>query len=325
MRATGIVLIVLGVLVGLVGRFVEDAVAAGIVTASALALILSGGFTLYRSKQYAALRTAPDDLAPSGDRVLYLRSFAADSSVTRQTFSALLTANLVTGLTTEEEMLAAAVRPVGRLTAIGKPGERLPTPRAARVYVPDAEWQANVSEQMAAARLVVLRLGDTDGLQWEIARAREMMDPRRLLLLMPGGRKQAVPRMLARRAGVAAVSAGAHRLDPGPPPGGLLRVHAELGATVPASAGTLLPTWVPADACPLPLRTAPGVRQARRTMGRPAGQCGPRDDDVLSRGPARPPTRDAGRGSPRLRPPERAGVLQGAAHTGGRPEPRPEA
>ena len=45
------------------------------------------------------------------------------------------------------------------VVAIGKPGEDLPTPGAARIYVSDEEWKEEVKRRMRAARLVVIRAG----------------------------------------------------------------------------------------------------------------------------------------------------------------------
>jgi len=58
----------------------------------------------------------------------------------------------------------------GDLVAIGKPGETLPTPGAARLYASDAEWQKDVTSQMQNARLVVIRAGTTGGLYGSLKR-----------------------------------------------------------------------------------------------------------------------------------------------------------
>jgi hypothetical protein len=57
----------------------------------------------------------------------------------------------------EEEALVDLLRPFGELVAIGRPGERLPTPGAARIYTSDEEWKDVVKRQMRATRLVVIR------------------------------------------------------------------------------------------------------------------------------------------------------------------------
>ena len=64
--------------------------------------------------------------------------------------------------------MAEILAHVGPVVAIGKPGEPLPELGAARLYVADDQWQAKVIELMGKAALVVIRLGASPGLLWEI-------------------------------------------------------------------------------------------------------------------------------------------------------------
>ncbi len=91
---------------------------------------------------------------------------------------------LLSGVITEEEQLRDVLRPFGDLIAIGRPGEKLPTPGAARLYISDAQWQAVVSDQMRSAALVVIRAGRGKGLSWELKQAFENLDPTKLLVLV---------------------------------------------------------------------------------------------------------------------------------------------
>jgi hypothetical protein len=70
------------------------------------------------------------------------------------------------------------------LIAIGQPGEPLPTPGAARLYVRADEWREAVLSWMAQARLVILRAGCTPGVVWEIDAALSNVRAERLLLLI---------------------------------------------------------------------------------------------------------------------------------------------
>jgi len=182
MRTVGIVLLATGGAFGFVLYFAQDApLVLGLIPPI---LIITGGFTFYRGRQQAARKGAAGAMDTPGPKVLYLRSFDSDPSVVRQTFKPLLTAELMSGLASEEELLAEVLRPFGRLVAIGRPGERLPAPGAARVYVDDSSWQAVVNEQMLEAQLVIIRIGSSAGLMWELCRAREVVNPRRLLLVV---------------------------------------------------------------------------------------------------------------------------------------------
>ena len=84
-------------------------------------------------------------------------------------------------MATREENFTAALQQIGPVMAIGRPGELLPPLGAERIYVDDAHWQSRVIELMSQARLVVLRLGASAGLWWEIEQALRRVPPTRLL------------------------------------------------------------------------------------------------------------------------------------------------
>ena len=115
--------------------------------------------------------------APSGDEVLkrdrrppilYLRSFADD-----------------TGLYPDHEQeLVAALSQFGPVIAIGRPGESLQTLGAARVYVGD-DWQEQIRQRIEASALVVLRIGESGGLRWEIETVATNCSPQKILLQVP--------------------------------------------------------------------------------------------------------------------------------------------
>ena len=149
-----------------------------------LAMIVGGAFLCWRGRQYRAQATAQDIFGDAKPDVLYLRAFEADRSVLRYVALSFFLPRIVSGLITEEEQLRDVLRPFGDLVAIGRPGEKLPTPGAARLYVSDAEWQSVVSDQMRSAALVVIRAGRGKGLLWELKQAFENLDPTKLLILV---------------------------------------------------------------------------------------------------------------------------------------------
>lgn len=187
MKVAGVLLMLAGVMFGIGLSAAPGAPPALLVVPPAL--LVGGGFTFYRGRQHRS-RAIAADLHSPGPRVLYLRAFASDPTTVKQALSPLLTAYLLSGLSTEEEQLAEVVQPLGRMVAIGRPGERLPTPGAARMYADDHEWQATVNEQLGVARLVIIRVGSGGGLQWELHRAKEVVLPSRLLLLVSGLKKR---------------------------------------------------------------------------------------------------------------------------------------
>jgi hypothetical protein len=139
-----------------------------------------GFFLFWRGRQYAAKANTERIVTDSNPDVLYLRSFRSDPSTARYVFSSALTSQFET----EEEQLRDVLRPIGDLVTIGKPGEDLPTPGAARIYVSDEEWKEEVQRRMRAARLVVIRAGVGENLLWEAKHAFETLNPQKVLILV---------------------------------------------------------------------------------------------------------------------------------------------
>ncbi len=130
--------------------------------AFSLLTFLVGSFLLWRHRQHAALEALRSGTTNSG--VLYLRSFQADASpvkhfASHRTLTGLSVVQMLSGLTTPEEELRNAIRPIGPLVAVGQPGEKLPKPGATRLYAGDEAWRGLVSRRMISAKLVVFRAG----------------------------------------------------------------------------------------------------------------------------------------------------------------------
>lgn len=87
---------------------------------------------------------------------------------------------------TSEEVLARFFSHIGPVIAIGQPGEGLPTPGAARMYLPDDQWQAAVEEELQNAQIVLVQPGATDGVRWELEQIRHKCEPYRVLLCLAG-------------------------------------------------------------------------------------------------------------------------------------------
>jgi hypothetical protein len=111
--------------------------------------------------------------------VLFLRSFRDEDIVD-------LTSRTGRGsMRRSEEALCTALRRVGPVIAIGRPGEHLPETGAARLYVGDHDWQKAVRHFLAQAAAVVIVVGTSPGVWWEIDAALESVDRRRLLFFFP--------------------------------------------------------------------------------------------------------------------------------------------
>jgi hypothetical protein len=118
-----------------------------------------------------------DNRAP----ILYLRSFDHDGTTLpgRATGEPLFM--------TLEERISRSLGSLGPFVAIGKPGESLPELGAARMYVEDNDWQKAVDGLVAQAQLVVIRVGTSKGVQWEIQTALRNVAPERLIFFFGYG------------------------------------------------------------------------------------------------------------------------------------------
>jgi hypothetical protein len=147
--------------------------------------------------------------------LLYLRPFVVDKSpaeYVRSPFRSLfllpsllnkwdrtwLRLQVIEGVTRHEELLAFAFRRVGTLITIGDPRESLPLLGAVRIYsalpdstesVDEAAWKIEVERQIAAARLILLHIGTSEGIRWEVAKVVQIADPQRLVLCVNPPRK----------------------------------------------------------------------------------------------------------------------------------------
>jgi TM2 domain-containing membrane protein YozV len=154
-----------------------------------IAVLVAIAWRLWRrSRKYGALGADEAMARDPRPPVLYLRSFADDGEalIGEQAWWMRLGAVIATPVTPEQEM-ADLLDAIGPVVAIGKPGEPLPELGAARLYVSDDLWQAKVQELMKKARLVVVRLGTSPGLLWEIEEALAHLPRQRLVLALLGG------------------------------------------------------------------------------------------------------------------------------------------
>jgi hypothetical protein len=86
---------------------------------------------------------------------------------------------------TFERVLTRELTPFGPVIAIGRPGESLAPLGAARDYVGDDIWQAEVARRMKEARLIVFVTGEAEGLAWELQRVHRLGLLHKLVLVFP--------------------------------------------------------------------------------------------------------------------------------------------
>jgi len=85
---------------------------------------------------------------------------------------------------TTELQLAGFFREIGPFIAIGKPGERLATIGADRVYVEQDQWQQTVLDYMDRAHFVVLQAARTPGFVWEVRKVLDRVAPEKILFCL---------------------------------------------------------------------------------------------------------------------------------------------
>lgn len=124
---------------------------------------------LKKSRQYDAIsrKNAVNDHRPP---LLYFRSFKDDKETIYTSTPGALhpRQHNVLSSRTEEEQLIEAMKTIGTVYTLGKPGEELPDIGAKRIYPrPDEDWKDFVTTCLKNVHAVVIRAGDTEGLWWE--------------------------------------------------------------------------------------------------------------------------------------------------------------
>lgn len=138
---------------------------------------------------------------------LYLRAFELDARNILQLMvgasaGALVYTGLVDGLwwvlafvpfftnISKEQTFQQALEPLGEFIAFGKPKERLRPVGVSRIYAGD-NWKQEIMSYITQARLVIVRPGKGDSIEWEIDQVLRKVPPERILFYLGfRGRKQ---------------------------------------------------------------------------------------------------------------------------------------
>jgi hypothetical protein len=84
----------------------------------------------------------------------------------------------------------------GPVVAIGQPGERLPLFGACREYCPHDQWQKRVLQLLEQCSSVVMVLGVTEGITWEIGQMVERNYLPKTVFVVPPAKEQDVQRRI---------------------------------------------------------------------------------------------------------------------------------
>lgn len=142
-------------------------------------LKVTGCFAIFKAKQY--FQTTADSLLSVDTRkpVLFLRAFDDDE---KMRFAKWQVGFLDFSL---ETRLSNHFRHRGPFIAVGSPTETVPIPGAARVRLPDSEWQDRVLGWIGNAIVIIVYAGKTHWVNWELARIIETGRAQNLILMMP--------------------------------------------------------------------------------------------------------------------------------------------
>lgn len=145
------------------------------------ALFLTGSTCILVSKRLKMRAINVQASPPIENSVLYLRAFKDDASIFKFIKSG-GTGGSFLNPCTEEEQLMQVLACVGPPIAVGRPSEWLPPTGAQRIYLEDQVWQEKVATMMDAASLIVLQVGEGDGLRWELETILSKTNKNKLLL-----------------------------------------------------------------------------------------------------------------------------------------------
>jgi len=149
--------------------------------------LLLGSLMMWSAAEMFFVPSVREALSRDGrPPVMYLRPFGEDKSLVYDVISS---GETTTELSAKAEDFLLPLNAVGPLVSIAKPNwlARLGMhPHGAyRDFIGIGDWQARVRELIDQAGMVVLAIGDSPGIEWEIAQVRERIGPESLLLYLP--------------------------------------------------------------------------------------------------------------------------------------------
>ena len=148
-------------------------------------IFAAGGAVFVWTKRKSALRGTAVRQIDRRPPVLLLRSFDDDMMLIVRGARYSRSTDLHRKGMTFERVVQDHLSPFGPFIAIGRPEEALSPLGAARDYVPDTVWQDEVQQRIRDAAVVVLVIGTSPGLAWELSRLRDLGQLHKLILLFP--------------------------------------------------------------------------------------------------------------------------------------------
>jgi hypothetical protein len=157
-------------------------------TALGVGAVALGFFAIRRFRTHR--QPSAEELLTTDSRplVLWLRSFKDDAASVagledNLAVQSILYSNLVSR--SLEDYLVFDLRYYGPVVSIGEPGETLPRLGAARGYFDDSQWQEAVTHWMELAKIIIVVVGTSRWLHWEIDTAHAKGHAEKLLFVFP--------------------------------------------------------------------------------------------------------------------------------------------
>src|ERR1041385_4530060 len=85
-----------------------------------------------------------------------------------------------------EGQIVSAFKAIDTVVTVKSRGEMVPLFSAQRIELGELEWRPTVLRLMGEARLVVIEVGDSENLMWEISTAFSKLEPQKLLFTFGG-------------------------------------------------------------------------------------------------------------------------------------------
>src|SRR6266487_4404920 len=173
-------------------------------------ILLLVAFGKYCLRLARRLKTAPVVIPSSKESVLYLRAFddelrafavgprrklkrytnQLDAHTPSESLLVLLwgfphRGNPTITLSLDDFLKEAITARLGPFVALGNPTDRLPPDAAVREYAPDAVWKQRVFDLALSAKCIVIALGESHNLQWELNQIREQGMCQKLCMFTP--------------------------------------------------------------------------------------------------------------------------------------------
>ena len=159
----------------------------GILEAIKAYICMMFGYVIYRMGMRLARKHINSQFKEQADEdtILYLRSFIDDGVKIHTPATDGELRSLLFPLISLEEFLSYCAAGYGQLITVGKPGEMLPKAGGLRSYFADDDWQSAIRVTMLRCRGLVLTIGSTQSVEWEIRHIKQWQLLPKCLFVVP--------------------------------------------------------------------------------------------------------------------------------------------